>query len=210
MKTIAHILAAVMLAWAGAAQAVMLHYSGNNFTSVNTSGPTTPADAYTTIDSVQGWIELASMLAPNLSSQLVTPLSFSFSDGVNTLTDSNATSSSFRFWTDDSGMPTQWEFFVEALFLPGGTGTQKTISSSNTVPAIGPPRSSDSGQDVLCGPGSPPGQCTSGGDPFYSQLAQVGGNPGTWEYRTNDVPAPATFALFGLGLLGVGYRRRQQ
>ena len=209
MKTIAHFLAAVMLTWAGAAQAVMLHYSGNHFTSVNTSGPTTPADSYTTNDSVQGWIELASMLAPNLSSQTVTPLSFSFSDGVNTLTDSNATSSSFRFWTNDSGMPTQWEFFVEASFLPGGNGTQRTISSFNTIPAIGPSRSNDSGQDVLCGPQSLTDQCTFGGDPFYSQFAEVGGNPGTWEYRTNDVPAPATFALFGLGLLGVGYRRRR-
>ncbi len=209
MKTIAHILAAVMLAWAGAAQAVMLHYSGNNFTNVTTGGPTTPADSYTTNDSVQGWIELTSMLAPNLSSQLVTPLSFSFSDGVNTLTNSNAISTSFRFWTDDSGLPTQWGFFVEAFSLPGGTGTQRTISSDNTAPAGRPPRSIDSGEDVLCGPESPPGQCTFGGDPFYRQFASVGGNPGTWEYRTVDVPTPATFALFGLGLLGVGYRRRQ-
>jgi hypothetical protein len=208
MKSSVHILAAVMLAWAGSAHAVMLEYSGNNFTSVTTNGPTTPSDSYTTSDSLQGWIELASMLGPNLSSQIVTPLAFSFSDGVNTLTNSNTNSASFRFWTDALGMPTEWEFFAEAFFPTDGNGSRKIVQS---IYRPSDPRgtSLDEGEDVLCGPTSTTTGCAFFGDPFYDQRGSNLNSPGTWEYRTNEVPAPTTLALLGLGLLGVGYRRRQ-
>src|SRR4051812_46238792 len=72
-------------------------YTGTPFSTV--SGP------YTTSDKVTGFVELASPLAPNLGQCLmsVTPLAFSFSDGVQTIDSSNATSVDVRFTTNSTG-----------------------------------------------------------------------------------------------------------
>lgn len=79
-------------------------YTGNQFTSA-----TSP---YTTSDSVSGMLTLATPLAPNTMNSIVTPTSFSFFDGVQTITDTNASDSVFLFGTDPTGMITQWQIQV--------------------------------------------------------------------------------------------------
>jgi hypothetical protein len=84
---------------AAAVQATLITYTytGTPFTTVN--GP------YTTNDKVTGFLELTSALGANLGPGLtaVTPLAFSFSDGVQTIDSSNSTSVDVRFTTNSTG-----------------------------------------------------------------------------------------------------------
>ena len=83
-------------------------YTGNPFTTV--SGP------YTTSDFVTAMITLATPLGPNFSGS-VSPIAFTFSDGVQTITNLNATFSSFFFQTGPTGAIIGW---VVNGFVPGG------------------------------------------------------------------------------------------
>jgi hypothetical protein len=80
--------------------AVTYDYTGLDFTRV--------IGAYTTSDSVTGSFTLASPLGDNLSLSVITPVSFSFSDGVNTITSANASISLFEVNTDASGNMIYW------------------------------------------------------------------------------------------------------
>jgi hypothetical protein len=82
-------------------------YTGNPFTTV-----TAP---YTTSDFVSGMLTLAGPLAPNLPLTDVTPTAFTFSDGVQTMTNLNAAGFLFQFATDGSGDITQWIIRVIGL-----------------------------------------------------------------------------------------------
>jgi hypothetical protein len=91
----------------GANASAMLTYTGNNFSVVS--------GAYTTSDSVTGWILLPSPLAANLSSSLITPTAFSFTDGVKTVTNLNELpypSTFIDFSTDGTGLITSWSVQV--------------------------------------------------------------------------------------------------
>ena len=82
-------------------------YSGHGF--VNVSPP------YTTSDSVSGQLTLASALAPDLTSlTAVSPLSFSISDGPETISNSTpGVGSEFLFKTDASGAITAWAVVLD-------------------------------------------------------------------------------------------------
>src|SRR5262245_55601375 len=95
--------AVVLGVTAPASASVIYIYTGNPFTQVGQDGPTLIPDPHTTSDRVAAVMELLSVLGPNLADQGVTPVSFSLSDGVSTLTGANATSASFRFTTDGGG-----------------------------------------------------------------------------------------------------------
>jgi len=62
---------------------VIYTYTGNNFDDF-----TTPS-SYNSTMSLTGTVELDTALIPNMN-QIATPVSFSFNDGINTLTDINA------------------------------------------------------------------------------------------------------------------------
>ena len=99
-------------------------YTGNPFITLAT-GP------YTMSDRVTGSVTLASPLAPNLPPTLVTPLAFTFSDGVQTITNNNATLVQFQFATGPTGAITEWDVQVNALGtiftanIPPFTGTDR-------------------------------------------------------------------------------------
>lgn len=193
------------------ANAIILDYTGNSFTLVQTSGPTAPSDPYTTSDSVSGWIELAAVLDPNLSGNAVSPLSFSFSDGVNTFTESSPlTGSSFQFWTDAGGQLSGWDLNMSIFAFTAGGGTSNVIAVRNFVSLIFGPIVQDNGADILCGPASTSLGCSFGGDPFYTQDGRVTDDPGVWAYRVTSVPEPGTLLLMGLGLAGIGFSRKRK
>lgn len=196
-----------LICWGGLVNAIIMDYQGNNFTDSSLTGPTTPSDQYTTSDSVNGWIELSAMLAPNLDQESVTPLSFSFSDGVNTFDETTATTSLFYFWTDASGTITDWQVLVRSFPDITGGGLIGEITTSSTV--IGPIYTTiaDTGSNTLCGPASTSASCVISGDPFYYQDAFVGDAPGVWSVKA-AVPEPSTLALLSLGLLGIGATRK--
>ena len=202
------VLVLALACWGAIAHAsIILHYQGNTFTDTDLLGPTTPADLYTTSDSATGWIELSSVLAANLNFATVTPLSFSFTDGVNTIDDSNVTLSLFTFETDASGVIVGWGINLGRSFESSGTWfDQQIVTSSGALNPV-TVETIDFGVDILCGPGSSSLGCVIGGDPHYIQDGLVRDAPGAWSYQ---VPAPATVALFGIGLAGLGWSKRQR
>ena len=143
---------------------------------------------YTTSDKVTGFVELMDPLGPNLGPGFtsVTPLAFSFFDGVQTIDSSNATSVDVRFTTNSTGAITGWlvQFFAN-------TGR---IETANTIVGI------DLGQLV-------PFDSTG---PFGFVSYPGGLNPGTWTATTTSVPdAGSTFGLLSLSVTTLGVATRQ-
>jgi hypothetical protein len=188
------------LAASSVADAVTLTYAGTNFSSFEASGPTPPSDPYTTADSITGSVQLAAPLAPNLSFAEVRPMSFSFSDGVNTLTNADATGTSFYFSTNGSGEIVEWLIEVTVWAAVQGGGTLASIETFKYFDS-GTPVAAEVVLDVLCGPGSNPNSCELSGDPFYRQVARTQSSPGAW---TSAVPLPAALPLFLTALAGLG------
>lgn len=195
-------LALVALAIAAQADAtVILDYTGNNFNDFFEDGVTAPPDVYSTSDALTVSLLLADVLPPNLSGASVDPLAFTLSDGVNTITDANATRSLFfGFSTDATGQVVQWS--VGARFDAGLR--RRSIDSVHL-----PGSTRDQGLDRLCGPTSMLPTCSLGGDPYYTQAGGTSDNPGVWRYQTGSVAEPGTVFALVLGILGlVGYARR--
>ncbi|MBY0422108.1 MAG: VPLPA-CTERM sorting domain-containing protein [Parvularculaceae bacterium] len=184
---------------AGTAHAAVYVYTGNNFTTIDRQGPTTPADPYTTADRVTITITLASPLGANLSNAVITPTAFSFFDGVNTITNTPAIFSVFSFSTNSDGAVVNWFALARLQTLP----IWKGILSSNEPTGLSTPV--DSASESLCGPGSTVG-CAFFGDPFYSQTGSVRSNPGAWALQAdpNVVPLPAGAWLMLTGIAGIG------
>src|SRR5664280_1104768 len=79
-------------------------YTGYDFTT---------ADApYTTTDKVTGTIDLAVALVDDFGPGAISPVSFSFSDGVQTLTNSNSAIAANVFETNSAGTIVQWAFEI--------------------------------------------------------------------------------------------------
>jgi Concanavalin A-like lectin/glucanases superfamily len=99
-------------------------YTGNHF--IDVAGP-----GYTTGMSVTGMVTLANPLPPNFGGA-VTPTSFTFFDGVQTLTGANTAEFDIRFVTDATGNIIGWS--VELIgqcsaYTPMSIGTRNLASS---------------------------------------------------------------------------------
>ena len=103
--------AALSLAYPTSVQAVptTYRYTGNPFTFVIGI-----FDLYTTSDFVSGMMRLASPLPPNMPLTTISPIAFTFFDGVQTITNltPNVTSI-FQFVTGPAGTITGWFVSVE-------------------------------------------------------------------------------------------------
>ncbi|MEI6741141.1 MAG: PEP-CTERM sorting domain-containing protein, partial [Gemmatimonadaceae bacterium] len=173
---------AALLAIAAPVNAAVTTYTYSGFEFSSVKGP------YTTSDRVTGSITLASSLPSNLTTfTAVAPISFSFGDGVDTLTNTSLNVGSlFAFKTDASGEIYAWQAVVYV-----GSASQLSINTVN-APGILPV------YDAVY---------VNSGNTAYGQILN---SPGTW--TVTAVPEPETYAMFlaGLGLLGVHWRRRSR
>jgi hypothetical protein len=142
-------------------------------------------------------VTLANALGANLNFAHQTAESFSFSDGVQTLTSGPA---NFQFSTDASGTITFWavsdNLITATTFRSIGTRRQPGVQS-------------DDGQIEVCS--SAPNGCPGPGVVFSTNVTGDNiGDPGVWAIAA--VPEPSTWAMMILGFCGLGfmtYRRKQ-
>jgi hypothetical protein len=178
--------AALSLAYPASVQAVptTYHYTGNPFTFVFP-----PIGPYTTSDFVSGMVTLAGPLPPNFSGE-VTPRRFTFTDGVQTISNENATPgfSIFSFTTGPTGQILHWLCAVGTGDQPTGLGI---LTQNSLTPPVG-----------VTDEGSKP---TETGD--ISGGANVD-NPGTWT-RSVAPDAGSSLALLSLSLMALGLVARR-
>jgi hypothetical protein len=172
-------------------------YRGNVFDTVIDHTP--PAGTYTTRMSLTGSFDLASPLLPNLSLVDIAPMSFSFNDGRNTITNLNADLSQFKVSTDATGNINAW-----AITLTTGDLSTLQTAGQQISEILTEHSGLDEGEIV---------ECTVAGSCSVDLLVDVGRNlnPGTW--ASSETPLPAALPLFatGLGALGViGWRRKKK
>ena len=164
--------------------------------------------------SVSGSFELQDALGSNLAGSLITPASFSFTDGINTITDADVAGApllynvEFSFHTDSGGDITTWSIYLDygpagTPFYPGTLGNigEELVRIHTTGGQFA--TAWDIGTVFTCTAVNPDGSCSTDieyGDVSYS--------PGTWV--VSSVPVPAAAWLFGSGLpglLGISARR---
>ena len=147
-------------------------YTGNDF--IYASSP------YTTSDSVSGEFTLSSPLANNITTlTTITPVSFSFTDGVNTITNLTAgvNVSYFEFETNASGAITYWDINVST------NSGDENIQSYNE-----------------------PGGYDDAGYHYNASSFGIASVPsaGTWSESTpSATPEPSSLVLFATGLIGL-------
>src|ERR1700693_5567524 len=172
----------------------MYTYAGNPFKSFFSQTNGLPAG----VSAINGSFTLSNPLGANFSG-IVTPLSFSFSDGASPLTQVTAIHSSFSVTTGPTGAITQWNIGVTgggaSVTYPDVTlGTSSNLFSGIRI-------SIDSTRYNL----TVLGVTINGGKAFNT-------TPGTWSSSTviTPTPEPSSLIMLGSGLLGgLGVARRK-
>ena len=125
---------------------------------------------------ISGTIELPTELAPNLDKVSVTPISFSFEDGVQVLDETSALHAGFNFSTDASGAITEWQIGVSWETAPAPGAIFQYISTVNQK----------WGTDTWVIDGGRRMTCLSDMcDPSINDFGQVADNPGSWTVVSN-------------------------
>jgi len=162
---------------------------------------------------VSGAFQLPDALGNNLAGARITPSSFSFTDGVNTITDAGMAGDpllynvDFRIHTDSNGDITSWAIYLD--FGPAGTPFypdtlanigDKLVRIHTTGDLFA--TAWDIGTVFTCTAINPDSSCIT--DMEYGDITY---SPGTWV--VSSVPIPAAVWLFGSGLFGlVGISRQ--
>ena len=166
--------AAFSVAYPASVQAVptTYNYTGNPFTFAS--------PPYSTSDFVTAMVTLSSPLGPNMPLTMVTPLAFSLFDGLQTITNLNATSSTFQFATGPTGMILNWD--IRVFGAPGFR-----IFTSNVPGFI---------EDLGAMP-------IPGATPFNQN------SPGTWSTvgAVADTGSLITLTLMALGVVAWQFKR---
>lgn len=153
-------------------------YTGNPFTTgVTQNGGLTPLPfgPFTANDSVSGSFTVPTPFGPFEPLHLITPTSFSFTDGVDTITNLNSTLSSFQIRTDASGHIMDWDIFADS--------NNAFVDTSN-----------------IMGTGGDQGQETDNQGHFAG--AENLDDPGKWTVSTT-VPEPSSLLLLASGAIGL-------
>lgn len=139
---------------------------------------------YTTSDFVSGFFTVATPLGDNLVFGNITPLTYSFSDGVQTFTNSAPpTDVTFEVATDASGAITAWD-----VSLSTGLNIVSTDSISSDFGEAG----ASIGENI----GDPGG--------WVASLSGSGSGSGT-----STVPEPQDLGFVGIGLAAIGLVRQR-
>ena len=157
-------------------------YTGNPFTVA--TGP------YTTSDFVTAMITLAGPLGANMPLTEVTPIAFTLSDGVQTITNNGPGSvffTSFLFATDASGAISMWSAVVENIHDFGTTGTIVTNNDPTDI--------HDSGIVI------------PEGGPFVFGANEL--TPGEWSGPISVPDSGSTLSLMTLTLMALGLATRR-
>ena len=159
-------------------------------------------------ESVDGFFTLATALAPNLNGVDITPLSFSFFDGIDTISNTNATSSFFAVSTDGSGQVDLWNVGLDESSMTSSLGYY--IATTDTAGHNG--FEVDVGEYFNCGDGTTSGGgsgCAFFGTGFYTSQGETRNDPGAWVESALTVPEPGTIALLGTAVACLGALRRR-
>jgi hypothetical protein len=176
--------AALSLAYPASVQAAptRYQYTGNPFTFA--SGP------YTTSDFVTAMITLAGPLGANMPLTEVTPIAFTLSDGVQTITNNGpgfVFFTSFLFATDASGAISMWSAVVENIHDFGTTGAIVTNNDPTDI--------HDSGIVI------------PEGGPFVLGANEL--TPGVWSVAGSVPDSGTTLSLMTLTFTALGVAARR-
>ncbi len=190
---------------------VIYQYTGNQYTDFFLD----ETDLYDSSMSITGFIEFENPLAPNLSVNgdeygNVTPISYSFFDGINTFTNlSPPTFEEFDIGTDSFGNITSWyielwDTYPSPVSINDTKGFMYIVGDDYYPGWAGFDQGSLSTCDELSN-GTSGVYCSA-----QTQKSGWNDTAGTWSVSTSAVPIPAAAWLFISGLLGLTVASRRK